>query len=90
MKVIMIEGKAFEQMQQALEKLLMEIEKACKSPAIEKEWLDNQDVCMLLNIKPRTLQHYRDYGTIPFSMIGHKCYYKASDVEMLIKKSKKG
>ena len=86
----MIEGKAFAQMEQALEKLLSEIEKACGSSAIEKEWLDNQDVCMLLDIKPRTLQHYRDYGTIPFSMIGHKCYYKSSDIEALIKKSKIG
>ena len=90
MKVIMIEGKAFAQMEQALEKLLNEIEKACDSYGIEKEWLDNQDVCTLLNIKPRTLQYYRDSGKMPFSMIGHKCYYKASDIETLINKSKIG
>ena len=32
----------------------------------------------------RTLQSYRDTGKIPFSMIGHKCYYKESDITELL------
>ena len=40
------------------------------------DWLHNGDVCKLLNISKRTLQHYRDTGVLPFSQIGHKCYYK--------------
>ena len=44
------------------------------------------------HISKRTLQHYRDTGVLPFSQIGHKCYYKCEDVERLlqtkIKKSK--
>ena len=27
------------------------------------DWLDNQDVCQMLNISPRTLQTLRDNGT---------------------------
>lgn len=55
----------------------------------KEEWLDNQDVCQLLNISLRTLQSYRDRGLLAYSMIGHKCYYKASDIHLLIEKSKK-
>ena len=28
------------------------------------EWMDNQDVCRMLNISPRTLQTMRDNGTL--------------------------
>ena len=48
------------------------------------DWLHNGDVCKLLNISKRTLQHYRDTGVLPFSQIGHKCYYKREDVERLL------
>ena len=48
------------------------------------DWLHNGDVCKLLNISKRTLQHYRDTGVLPFSQIGHKCYYKREDVGQLL------
>lgn len=48
------------------------------------EWLDNQDVCLRLNISPRTLQSYRDSGKIGFSRINHKIYYTLSDVEKFL------
>ncbi len=48
------------------------------------DWLHNVDVCRLLNISKRTLQHYRDMGVLPFAQIGHKCYYKREDVEWLL------
>ena len=48
------------------------------------DWLHNGNVCQLLNISKRTLQHYRDTGVLPFAQIGHKCYYKREDVERLL------
>ena len=48
------------------------------------DWLHNGDVCRLLNISKRTLQHYRDTSVLPFSQIGHKYYYKREDVERLL------
>ena len=48
------------------------------------DWLHNGDVCRLLNISKRTLQHYRDTYVLPFTQIGHKCYYKREDVETLL------
>jgi len=53
------------------------------------DWLDNQDVCLLLNISPRTLQSYRDMGKIGFSQINYKIYYKASDIEKFLKPTNK-
>ncbi len=48
------------------------------------EWLDNQDVCQILNISPRTLQTLRQNGTLAYSQIEHKIYYKPEDVERII------
>ena len=48
------------------------------------DWLHNGDVCRLLNISKRTLQYYRDTDVLPFTQIGHKCYYKCEDVEVLL------
>ena len=48
------------------------------------DWLHNGDVCRLLNISKRTLQHYRDTGVLAFAQIGNKCYYKREDVERLL------
>jgi DNA-binding transcriptional MerR regulator len=48
------------------------------------EWLDNQDVCQMLNISPRTLQTLRDNGTLAFSQINRKVYYKPEDVERIL------
>lgn len=51
------------------------------------KWLDNQDVCELLNISKRSLQYYRNCGKLSFSQINNKCYYKVADVEKLLKES---
>ena len=38
----------------------------------------------MLNISPRTLQTLRDNGTLAFSQINHKVYYKPEDVESIL------
>ena len=48
------------------------------------DWLDNQDVCQMLNINPRTLQTLRDNGTLAYSQINRKVYYKPEDVEHIL------
>jgi len=47
-------------------------------------WLDNQDVCQMLNISPRTLQTLRDNGTLAYSQINRKVYYKPEDVKSVL------
>lgn len=46
--------------------------------------MDNQDVCLYLDISPRTLQTLRDTGRLAFTQIQHKIYYKPEDVEKLM------
>ena len=48
------------------------------------DWLDNQDVCQILNISPRTLQTLRDNGTLAYSQINRKVYYRPDDVESIL------
>jgi len=48
-------------------------------------WLDNQDVCQMLNISPRTLQTLRDNGMLAYSQINRKVYYKHEDVESILR-----
>lgn len=88
MEIRTIEEKAYVRMRQAFENFAREMEELLGTPGVGKEWLDNEDVCMLLHIQKRTLQYYRDSGKLPFAMIGNKCYYKVPDVEKLISDSR--
>lgn len=65
-------------------KAYIEALKSSKSRKLSEDWLDNQEVLQTLHISPRTLQSYRDNGTLPFSKIEGKFYYKASDIENLL------
>ncbi|MCB0536132.1 MAG: helix-turn-helix domain-containing protein [Bacteroidetes bacterium] len=47
-------------------------------------WIDGQDVMQTLHISKRTLQSLRDEGTLPFSRINGKFYYKLTDIEQLL------
>ena len=49
-----------------------------------ENWLDSQEVCLLLGFSKRTLQYYRSSGRLAYSQIGSKIYYKSSDIERII------
>ena len=44
-----------------------------------------KDVCKRLHISPRTLASYRKKKILPYSRIGRKIYYKAEDLEKILK-----
>ena len=48
------------------------------------DWIDNQDVMLALHISQRTLQTLRSNGTLPYSRINNKIYYRRRDVEKLL------
>ena len=56
----------------------------------KESWIDGQDVLMALNISQRTLQSLRDNGTLRFSRINGKFYYKISDLEVLLENNYSG
>lgn len=55
-----------------------------RTEIFNESWIDGQDVLLALNISPRTLQSLRDSGTLPFSRLNGKFYYKVSDLEALL------
>ncbi|MDD4590258.1 MAG: helix-turn-helix domain-containing protein [Parabacteroides sp.] len=89
MEVINIEAQTFEAMMSRFEAFTQRVETLCENRDKNlQRWLDNQDVCQILNISKRTLQTYRDNGTLAYSQINHKIYYKPCDVEEVINKLK--
>lgn len=87
MEIISISLDIFNELVAQLEVIAKEAEFISRSSddyAIQK-WLDNQDVCEILNISKRKLQTYRDNGSLPFTQIEKKVYYKSKDVENLLK-----
>jgi hypothetical protein len=83
MEIINIDAQTFEAMLSKFEGFAKRMEQLCRQHGDKgmSEWLDNQDVCQLLNISPRTLQTLRDNGTLAYSQINHKTYYKSEDVQ---------
>jgi len=74
-------SKQFEELLNKVDTLNEKVEKINNKYPLEDRWLDIQDVCELLHISKRTLQSYRDKGILPFSQIGAKIYYKATDIQ---------
>lgn len=86
MDIVIIESDTFESMMQRFEDFTRKVDKICsrKDEKSLQTWLDNQDVCQILNISKRTLQSYRDNGTLAYTQINHKMYYKPEDVQQII------
>jgi hypothetical protein len=89
MEIVNIEARTFEAMTARFEQFVQRINSLCSSrdKGLTK-WLDNQEVCLILHISKRTLQTYRDNGTLPYSQINHKMYYKLEDVERVMQYAK--
>jgi len=84
MQVITIESEAFQKIVEQLEAIKKRLCEVIKSNPLSEMWMDNHDVCQILHVSKRTLQHYRDSGKIPFSQIGAKIYYKAIDIDAFL------
>ena len=86
MEVISIERSTYEELLTSFNSFVTKM-KEMVSRGNDKglgDWLDNQDVCQMLNISPRTLQTLRDNGTLAYSQINRKVYYKLEDVEGIL------
>ena len=65
MEVISIERSTYEELLTSFNSFVTQM-RAMADRGTDKrlgDWLDNQDVCQMLNISPRTLQTLRDNGT---------------------------
>ena len=86
MEVISIERSTYEELLTSFNSFVTKMKEMASRGNGKRlgEWLDNQDVCQMLNISPRTLQTLRDNGTLAYSQINHKMYYKPEDVESIL------
>ncbi|MCU7548168.1 helix-turn-helix domain-containing protein [Chitinophagaceae bacterium LB-8] len=73
-----------DELKQVVTSFLLEKSNADK---LNEQWIDSQDVMQALHISKRKLQTLRDNGSLPFTHIEHKLYYKVSDVEALLEQS---
>ena len=86
MEVVIISKSKYEEMVGKLNRLSDRVnEILCKREGKRlSRWMDNQDVCQQLRISPITLQTLRDNGTLAYSQIGHKIFYKPEDVLRIV------
>ena len=87
MEVLIIQKEAFEEMAAKFSRFTERVDAllAKQDGKSLNGWMDNQEVCRQLNISPRTLQTLRDNGTLAYSLIGHKIFYKPEDVLSIVK-----
>ncbi|MDM8155094.1 helix-turn-helix domain-containing protein [Bacteroides gallinaceum] len=90
MEIVNIEAGTFKEMVTSIRLLKEKLESLKGRQALKglDNWMDSQEVCMALNISQRTLQALRSNGTLPFSQIDRKTYYRKQDVIRLIEKGK--
>ena len=86
MEVISIERSTYEELLTSFNSFVAQMKAMAGRGNGKKlgDWLDNQDVCQILNISPRTLQTLRDNGTLAYSQINRKVYYKPEDVKRIL------
>lgn len=89
MEIVNIEANAFMEMNNVLFKIEKQLKGLDSSKSKLDEWLDNQDVCILMNISDRKLLSLRQKGIIPFSRIDRKVYYKKDDILNYMRKNLK-
>lgn len=90
MEVVIIERKAFEALMADVSSLTEKVNRLCGREKDRRmaKWMDNEEVCRLLRLSPRTLQTMRDKGLIACSQIGKKFYYRWEDVAKLVADSR--
>ncbi|WP_342383331.1 helix-turn-helix domain-containing protein [Bacteroides ovatus] len=85
MEVVTIEKRTFSYISERFIEFAKRIESLCSTHTQKVgNWLDSQEVCLLLGFSKRTLQYYRSSGRLVYSQIGSKIYYKSSDIERII------
>ena len=68
---------------------LKKLERYCSTsrPMLGGEvYLTGEEVCSQLRLSTRTLQEYRNLGTLPFYKIGGKILYKQSDMQTMLER----
>lgn len=88
MEYVAVEKEGLELLRDKLEKIRKEIEKNKPySEPIDKIWIENAQLSVLIHHSLKTLQNYRERGILGFSTIGKKIYYQVAEISELIEKN---
>ena len=61
--------------------------KVGKPTDIKSEWMGTVEVSHALGVSARTLHRLRNCGSLPYSRIHGKIYYKRTDIEQLLERN---
>lgn len=87
MRFTAIDTSAWEELKKNIEDLMLYMRECFGTKLELPDLLHNGDVCRILNISKRTLQHYRDKGIIPYTQIAGKILYRLSDIDQLLQEN---
>ena len=88
-EIITQEDPQMQSFSQLMEGILKKLERYCVTarPMLGGEvYLTGEEVCKLLRLSTRTLQDYRDNGTIAYCKIGGKILYRQSDIQTMLER----
>ena len=74
---------------QLMQGTLKKLERYCLAARLMlggEVYLTSEEVCSLLRLSTRTLQDYRDSGTIAYCKIGGKILYRQSDIQAMLER----
>ena len=86
MEIICIDRQTFEELRVRFCEFEDRLTRLCR-PVEDlglNNWLDNQEVSVVVRISKKTLQVYRAKGILPFSRIKNKLFYKPEDIQRLL------
>ena len=86
---VMPDVEAMSGIKDDLQEIIRLLRKISPFFVIMDQWLDNQEVSLVMRISKRTLSTYRTKGILPYSQIEGKIYYKSSDISLLLEKNYK-
>lgn len=74
----------YERIQRKLDKIAGDFIYARQLP--DEVFMDNPKFMELMGISQKTAQAWRDKGTISYSQVGNKIYYRISDIKELLER----
>lgn len=87
MEYIAIEKEALDSLLEKINELTQDINH-WNDNTFQDNWIENTELCKLLDLSSRSLQNYRQRGILGFSTIGRKIYYKIEDIKKLIEEKR--
>lgn len=67
-----------------IRKALEEAKHEDPSSLHQSDWVSNKSALKMLDVSPATLYRYRREGTLPYSKVGQKVFYRLSDIDELL------